>query len=112
MGRGVAIVVLSLAAGPAASDDWRPLDGRAIAAALSGATLVYPTARQTFYASGRTLYDAGEESWGFWSVEDDRYCSQWPPSDRWTCYVISEDAETGAIRFDGGQGSVSVGRLE
>ncbi len=42
--------------------------------------------RQRFYESGRTLYNDGRDSWGYWRVDGDRYCSQWPPSESWTCY--------------------------
>jgi hypothetical protein len=56
---------------------------------LNDRTLDYPAsgARQTFQASGRTLYiHGGHESWGRWRVEADAYCSSWPPSSLWACY--------------------------
>jgi hypothetical protein len=69
--------------------DWVPLSGAEIRRALSDRTLDYPAsgARQTFHASGRTLYvHGGRESWGTWRIEADAYCSRWPPSDLWACY--------------------------
>lgn len=75
-----------------------PLDGAAIAEALTDKTLRYQNgAIQTFYASGRTLYDAGQPSWGYWRVQGDLYCSQWPPSGQWDCYAVKA-LETG-VRF-------------
>lgn len=79
--------------------DWVALRGEAIRTALEGRTLHYGTAWQDFRASGRTLYNAGRDSWGYWRVEDDSYCSQWPPSDLWACYGVEVRGDK--LRFVG-----------
>lgn len=89
------------------AEDWRALKGAEIAVALTDRDLIYANATQRFYASGRTLYDAGQESWGYWAVRGDQYCSQWPPSDGWDCYDM---AQSGAVlRFIGPDGSTIDG---
>ena len=67
------------------------MTGADIRGMLSGATVLTPRPdhqpiRQVFYESGRTLYDDGRDSWGYWEVRGDAYCSQWPPSAGWVCY--------------------------
>ena len=86
---------------------WVAMSGDEIEAALSERTLKYSSATQTFYASGRTLYDAGRPSWGYWRVENNQYCSQWPPSDLWTCYTMEQLED--AVRFVGAQGDKTEG---
>jgi hypothetical protein len=93
-----------------AQADWTPLDAAAIRAALTDRTLVYDAAWQSFRASGRTLYNAGHDSWGYWTVRGDRYCSQWPPADDWTCYDI--ERKGAVIRFVGAGGDVTEGRYK
>ena len=81
----LAAALVSLALAALASEE-RPLTGPEIAEILTGAEVIGESTRQEFHESGRTLYHDGRTSWGFWRVEGDRYCSQWPPSDAWTCY--------------------------
>lgn len=91
------------------AEEWRSLDEAGIRAALSGQVLDYETAWQDFRASGKTLYNAGEDSWGNWRVQNDQYCSQWPPRDLWDCYDV---AQSGArIRFTGAYEDVTIGVL-
>jgi len=101
------LAMLLLVPGVVWAEVWRPLEGPEIATALSDRTVIYDNATQRFYASGRTLYDAGQESWGYWAVRGDQYCSQWPPGDRWDCYDIA--ATEGRVRFIGQDGSVTEG---
>jgi len=91
----------------AAAQDWQPLDGEQIALALTDKKLTYEDATQHFYASGRTLYNAGQDSWGYWAVRGNQYCSQWPPADGWDCYDMA--ARGDAVRFIGPDGSVTDG---
>ncbi len=84
----ISLLVLAVCSGPAAAEDWAPLDQDAIWQALSDHTLDYDNAWQEFRASGRTLYNAGADSWGRWAARGDQYCSQWPPSDAWVCYDV------------------------
>ena len=95
-------LILLLLAGPLRAEDWVPLSGAEISAALTDRALEYVSgdAWQDFRASGRTLYIyKGRESWGYGRVENDRYCSQWPPSDLWACYRL--ESRAGAVRFVG-----------
>jgi hypothetical protein len=88
------------------AEDWRPLDGPGIALALAARTLAYPDgAVQDFLADGRTLQGS---QWVRWEVRGDRYCSIWPPSDRWTCYAVAQSGLD--IRFTAETGAVTVGR--
>ena len=46
---------------------------------------------QYFDPSGNTRYRerGDEDSEGRWRIDEDgRYCSLWPPSDRWVCYPV------------------------
>lgn len=84
---------------------WTPMNGDEIRQALSGRVLSYGRSWQDFRKSGRTLYNAGADSWGYWRVQNDQYCSQWPPSDLWACYTM--DRRGDALRFVGEDGYVS-----
>ena len=90
------------------ADAWEPPNGDAIRAALTGRTLEYANARQDFRASGRTLYNAGQDSWGYWRIEGDAYCSQWPPSDLWACYRVEQKGTL--LRFIGSADDITEGR--
>jgi hypothetical protein len=93
------------------AEDWTPLDGPAITAALSARVLAYPGGdTQNFFADRRTLYEGGSAQWGQWRVQGDRYCSQWPPSDRWDCYAIDRAAGGLDLRFRPDRGAPTVGR--
>ena len=110
MRRCVAILAVIATAGPVQAE-WRVMNGDEISTALTDATLVYAAARQQFHASGRTLYDSGRPSWGYWEVRRDNYCSQWPPSNVWSCYAMERDSDSGALRFIGERGDITEGRL-
>ncbi|SLN59311.1 hypothetical protein PSJ8397_03149 [Pseudooctadecabacter jejudonensis] len=85
-----------------------PMTGPQIAAALTDRALVYDDgATQDFRASGRTLYNAGRDSWGYWAVRGDQYCSQWPPSDGWFCYDMARQGD--GLRFIAEDGSFTDG---
>jgi hypothetical protein len=90
----------------AAAEGWQRLDGEGIKAALAARVLGYPDGTlQDFFADGRTLYG---ESWGRWTVRGDRYCSQWPPSDRWTCHAVEQSGLD--ILFTDDAGVATTGR--
>jgi hypothetical protein len=72
-----------------AEQGWETMTGPEITQALSGTKLKYKTATQTFHASGKTLYNqSGRQSWGQWHVQQDKYCSTWPPQDLLACYHV------------------------
>ncbi len=73
----------------------RPLTGNEIGAALTGRAVVGEGTTQKFYESGRTLYNDGHDSWGYWEVRGDQYCSNWPPQGGWACYDMAADPERG-----------------
>ena len=97
---------------PASADEWNALTGDRIRTALSARVLGYPEGKtQNFLADGRTLSEGGGSShWGRWRVEGDRYCSVWPPSDRWSCYGIEAAAGGQDLRFVSQGGFVTTGR--
>lgn len=100
--------VLALWPALAAADRMTLLSGAEIEEALSGRALVYTDgATQDFRASGATLYNAGRDSWGTWSVRGNQYCSQWPPSDGWSCYDVATNGTQ--IRFIADDDSYSDG---
>ncbi len=91
----------------AQSEEWRVLSGEQIATQLTGRTVIYVNATQRFYASGRTLYNAGHDSWGRWEVRGNQYCSQWPPAGGWACYDVA--VQPGKLQFQGESGDLSEG---
>ena len=86
------------------------LDAGSVTVLLTGRTLTYDDgSRQVFKADGDTVYDNGRPSTGRWTVQGDRYCSVWPPSDHWACYDVTQgDAGIGFVAEDG---SVTLGQL-
>lgn len=99
------LVVLTLLMGTwtgGALADWQKMSGPQIDAALTNRTLQYERAWQRFYGSGRTLYNAGRDSWGYWRIENDQYCSMWPPQELWACYDMERAGER--LRFVGASG--------
>lgn len=98
--------------GPAFADGgWTALKGGDAGAALTGHLLAYADgATQTFGTHGDTLYVSGRQQSGNWRIEDDRYCSVWPPSDRWACYGLERSADGKALRFISEDGSITEGR--
>ncbi|MEQ9694067.1 hypothetical protein [Shimia sp. SDUM112013] len=107
MGR-IALFLMALASAVQA-DGWQKLTTDEISALLRGRVVDYASGWQDFRPSGRTLYDAGRESWGYWDARDDLYCSQWPPADGWACYEVFHDA--GRVRFLGTRGDITDGVL-
>ncbi len=103
------IGVMCMAVSAVPAQEWTPLDGSGIHAALTGEIVDYDTAWQDFRVSGRTLYHRGRDSWGYWEVRGDQYCSLWPPSDLWACYGVARQGDR--IRFIGAAGDVTDGTL-
>jgi hypothetical protein len=47
--------------------------------------------KQVFQSSGVTFtidVKTKAQSLGFWRLEANKYCSQWPPSEHWACYDV------------------------
>jgi hypothetical protein len=95
----------------ALAQDWHPLNAPEIKTALTARTLAYDTtATQQFNEDGSTLYTTDHVSSGAWRIDGPQYCSQWPPSDRWSCYDVAVSESGLDLRFTAGDGSQSIGR--
>ncbi|WP_390913979.1 hypothetical protein [Pseudosulfitobacter sp. SM2401] len=107
MRRIAAIACLILPTIGGAEEAWTKLDEAGIHAALDDQKLIYQSADQTFYVSGKTLYNQdGHASWGVWRVQSDQYCSQWPPNDLWACFDLEKQGDQ--VRFVGFNGDITV----
>ncbi len=93
---GLAILLSCATAAQAAE---RPLKGPEIDALIKGNTVtgqdISGVWKQFFDANGETVYVAGSKppSRGAWNVQGDKFCSQWPPNEAWTCYVVTGDLD-------------------
>lgn len=105
------LVAALLVSSPVWAEDWRQLSGEEVREALTGRTVDYDGAWQDFRASGATLYNAGEDSWGRWDIRGDQYCSQWPPNSSWACYDVETTPDLSQVRFLGAGADVTVGRF-
>jgi hypothetical protein len=106
----VALAPMILAA-TAQTQDWQPLDEAALKDALTARLMAYEDgATQQFNADGTTVYTKDKPSNGQWRIEANQYCSQWPPSDRWTCYDVARSADGLNIRFTAPDASTTTGR--
>lgn len=87
---------------------WTTMSGEEITVALTDKKLRYKYASQVFRAAGKTLYiQGGRESWGEWRVDDNQYCSQWPPQGLWACYHMDRSGDK--VRFIGTGDDITVG---
>jgi hypothetical protein len=94
----------------ATAQDWQRLDAPAIKLALTARTLAYDGgATQQFNADGSTVYTTDRASTGAWRLDGAQYCSQWPPSDRWSCYTVARSGSGCDLKFTAGDGSESLG---
>ncbi|KEJ90120.1 hypothetical protein [Sulfitobacter donghicola] len=100
-------LALTASAALAQEDHWHSMSGAQISETLTDQRVQYETAWQEFRASGKTLYNAGRDSWGYWAVRGDQYCSLWPPQDIWACYDM--EGKAGHIRFIGPLGEITEG---
>jgi hypothetical protein len=98
------MICLACFAGPVMAEKaWVKVEtSDGILAALDDKALQYAAAKQIFYVSGKTLYDAGRPSWGNWRPQGGQYCSEWPPNARWDCYDLYVSADGLKVRFVGG----------
>lgn len=91
--------------------DWTKVAGDTVRAVLEGHRIIYANgASQEFRTSGATLYNLGRDSWGYWRVTGDQYCSMWPPSDLWACYDL--EVSGSQLRFVGASGEKTVGQFQ
>ncbi|WP_044007572.1 hypothetical protein [Jannaschia sp. CCS1] len=105
----LAVVILLGLTGVVRADGLIALDDAGITAALTERTVTYDNgATQHFFASGRTRYTHAEPTWGSWRVENDQYCSLWPPAPTWDCYAVQADG-AGRITFVDQWGNATSG---
>jgi len=103
-----AIALMAFLSAPAVQAGEEPLTGDQIKEILSGNTVFGEQKgtpwKQYFDADGATIYISGEDapSPGRWAVREDRFCSQWPPSDKWDCYDMTGAGENVTWIFVGG----------
>jgi len=91
-----------------AAEGFQRLTGEEILEALIDRKLDYGQGvSQSFDGNMLTQYFSGRPSAGRWAVREDRYCSQWPPSDIWACYDVLRSDNT--IRFVGDGGDITDG---
>lgn len=90
----VLLLGLYLLSSPAGAEE-KKLDGPALRDLLNDITLTSTkTGRvmeQVFQPGGVTFtvdVETKAQSQGFWRLEGDKYCSQWPPSEHWSCYEV------------------------
>ena len=96
---------------PAQAGDWVPLDGPAIDETLSDSKVTYEDAWQVFHGTGKTLYNAGRDSWGNWRVQGNQYCSEWPPNAGWDCFDLYVSADGSMVRFVSKTGHQTDGEI-
>lgn len=94
-------------AGPVVAEGWQSLHGDEIREALEGRKLQYQNAWQDFRSSGQQLYNAGRDSWGYWRIDRDRYCSQWPLQG--SLSVRQDEAPRRRAAFVGGGDDITEG---
>jgi hypothetical protein len=86
------LLMIVLMATPSHAEEHK-LSGAEIAAILTDKVLSAKTdTTQIFQKSGVTFFsENGSQSQGFWKVDGDKYCSQWPPNTAWPCYDVLQD---------------------
>jgi hypothetical protein len=99
-------ILAVLMATPAEASEMK-LSGSEITNLLKDRTLFAGASgeiEQIFQATGATIYsEKSATSIGHWKIENDQYCSAWPPSELWSCYDVFQDDET--IVFVGKSGN-------
>jgi hypothetical protein len=113
------LAVLALMSVPAAQAEERPLTGDEIRDMLTDKEIIGTSGsgretRQSFSRTGRTGYNDGHLSWGYWDVRDDQYCSQWPPQQNWVCYdmAVWQDGDKQWVAWVGESGTRYEGYIK
>ncbi|KAB7615874.1 hypothetical protein F9L33_03690 [Amylibacter sp. SFDW26] len=103
------IIIFTFIGSLASADTWLKLSNNEIETALSNRTLQYSGAIQVFYENGDTYYASQRPTHGKWDVEENQYCSVWPPAVTWVCYDVERNTDGTAIRFISKDGSADIG---
>ncbi len=112
MGPQAAVLSVFLLVSSGAPETWEPIQGAQLTELLSGRTVVYDLDEQVFFANGRTRYRVFRDRWGWWELQDGRFCSLWPPSEEWTCFTAETNQEMDKIRFTDPEGIIFEGHFE
>jgi hypothetical protein len=88
------------------------LSGAEMQSILNDKILYGKDAEQIFQKSGVTFYSAGgNQSQGYWKIDGEKYCSQWPPNEAWACYDITQDGnKITFVSKDGNRTEMSVAK--
>ncbi len=86
----------------------RTLTGEEISNLLPTIKVKGESYTQTFTPKGLTtyIYD-GRPSEGRWMIQDNQYCSTWPPNNAIECYDVLVDETQKSITWIGARNSVS-----
>ncbi len=95
----------------------RELNGDGITELLPNIIASGNNTRQSSTKTGATKYvDNGRNTFGRWRVQNNLYCSQWPPSEVWVCYRVVIDDDTGKppnkIVWIGNSGNRTINKIE
>jgi hypothetical protein len=117
-----ALLALFLVSAPGGAGFAASLDGPSFEKLLNDTTVYgLPLAegnwRQFFSRGGETIYvdAAGQKTFGQWLMRGDKYCSSWPPSDRYVCYEVESgqtaEGKATVTWISGGDGKRTEGQL-
>ncbi len=110
LGSIVGLTSLAFASNTASA---KPLTSEEITALLPTIVAVGDQTSQIFSAAGATTYtDRGRASFGSWRVQENKYCSQWPPAGGWSCYVVDYDDQSKVLTWIGFGDDRTINRAE
>ena len=116
--RLLAVIILACYCVPAMAAE-KELSGEEITDLLPTIIATGKNSRQTFTKIGATTYwDNGRkilgarETFGRWRVQNNLYCSQWPPSDAWACYRVVTDSSKKSLVWIGMSGNRTMNQFE
>ena len=88
------------------------LEGASLAEVLAGQNVIYDPDEQKFFENGRTRYRVFRDRWGWWELQEGRYCSLWPPAEIWECFDTEISPDGARLRFTSAEGIVTEGVFE
>jgi len=105
--KAVVFLVLASVLSVVQAEDWKALQDEEIREALIDREIVYKSqgnSSQSFSSGGETTFVEGRPSLGYWRVDNNQYCSKWPPSSQWACYDVFLNSGGNTVRFRGTDG--------
>jgi len=108
----IALIIMVFSCVPAMAQE-KELSGEELTKLLPKIIATGKNSRQTFTKTGATTYwDNSRETFGRWRVQNNHYCSQWPPSDAWACYRVLTDSSQKSLVWVGMSGTRTVNQFE